>query len=154
MRKRKSTHELFWSKVALPDANGCMVWTASLKSNGYGQFHIEGKNLYAHRVAYLWLVGPIPDGLQLDHLCRNRKCVAPDHLEAVTQQENLRRGDAGINNKVKTHCPRGHAFTPENTRLNKQGSRMCAICKRVSSRASMQRHRDRKRAAVASVQAD
>ena len=154
MRKGKSAHERFWSKVALPDENGCMLWLASSKSNGYGQFGIGGKNLYAHRVAYLWLVGPIPDELQLDHLCRNRKCVAPDHLEAVTQQENLRRGEAGINNRVKTHCPHGHRFTPENTKLNRQGSRMCAICKRVASRESMRRIRARKRAAVASVQAD
>jgi hypothetical protein len=96
-------------------------------------------------MAYEWLVGPIPDGFQIDHLCRVRNCVAPDHLEAVTQQENLRRGEAGANNKIKTHCPHGHEYTPENTLVNRSGSRVCVICKRVAARLSARRVRARKR---------
>ncbi len=84
----------FWSKVQ-PDDSGCWLWTASLSTPGYGQYGIGASRPHsAHRVAFKALVGPIPEGLQIDHTCCVRRCVNPDHLEAVTQQENIRRGFA------------------------------------------------------------
>lgn len=145
----------FWDKVEKTDE--CWVWTAA-KTAGYGRFWQDGKMLNAHRVAYEMLVGPIPDGLQLDHLCRNRACVRPDHLEVVTQQENISRGDvgrhgnnanAGSNNREKTHCARGHEYTPENTYLTKQGPdgrqrhRNCRECQREANRRSYWKKKDK-----------
>ena len=81
----------FWAKVGLPNADGCMEWMGH-RTNGYGSFWLEGKNVRVHRVSYELCVGPIPEGLQIDHKCRNRACVRPDHLEPVTSRENIRRG--------------------------------------------------------------
>ena len=98
--------ERFWEKVDKNGPNGCWVWLASLGSTGYGQFEVDYKPLKAHRFAYILLVGPIPDGLELDHLCRNRPCVNPDHLEAVSHADNVQRGvGPSVENRLKTHCP-------------------------------------------------
>lgn len=93
----------FWSKV---DKSGtCWLWTASIRATGYGQFRVGKRTRDAHRVAWELTNGSVPDGLQLDHLCRNRACVRPDHLEPVTQRENILRGTAPTAvNAVKTHC--------------------------------------------------
>ena len=111
----------------------CWVWTGCLLKGGYGLVGFDGKVWVAHRAIYSILIGPIPEGLQLDHLCRNRACCNPYHLEPVTQQENIRRGQAGINlsvvQKSKTHCPAGHEYTPENTKLYRT-SRYCRACDR------------------------
>ena len=89
----------------------------------------------AHRYAYEELVGPIPEGLQLDHLCRNRSCVNPDHLEPVTCRENLRRGETlNAANLAKTHCPAGHPYAGENLSITAKGFRECIECGRTRSR--------------------
>lgn len=100
---------------------------------GYGYRRIGGRGgrfVYIHRLAYEELIGPIPDGLQIDHLCRNRACYNPAHLEPVTQQENIRRGYWAM----KTHCPRGHAYDVVNTQW-RGNKRRCATCHREQERA-------------------
>lgn len=118
----------FWSKVS-PNASGCWLWTAALRSDGYGQLTLNKKGRSAHRLAYEALVAKIPSGLELDHLCRERRCCNPAHLEPVTRQENVRRGLRGV---LHTHCPHGHEFTPANTAINNRGHRYCRQCSRDS----------------------
>lgn len=130
---RPCDHERFWEKVAAPDANGCLNWARPLDRYGYGNFWLCGFRHKAHRAAWLLLRGPIPDGLELDHLCRNPACVNPDHLEPVTHLVNMRRGLSGAANKAKTHCPQGHEYTEENIKWY-QGRRYCRECHRTDNR--------------------
>lgn len=107
----------------------CWIWTGKRLPAGYGRMSYGGKWNLAHRMSYTHLVGPIPEGLDLDHLCRNRACVNPAHLEPVTRSVNLRRGVGGpAINAAKTHCIRGHEFTPENTAIAERGKRRCRKC--------------------------
>jgi len=113
-------------------ADGCWPWAGRLSSNGYGLMgNGSGRALYAHRVVYERLVGPIPSGLCLDHLCRNPPCVNPAHLEPVTIAENTMRGFGPLaNNARKTACPAGHPYDEQNTlRLAKSGWRECRVCR-------------------------
>lgn len=129
----------FWAKVALPNEQGCMLWLGGT-AVGYGRFYLAGKMRGAHRLSYTLAYGPIPDGLVLDHLCRTPACVRPDHLEAVTNSENLRRGDTSANNGNirKTHCPQGHAYDKGNTYVQ-TGRRHCRECRRAHDRAHPRR---------------
>jgi hypothetical protein len=124
----------FWEKV---DASAsCWAWTASTKGNGYGQVkHRDRKSpLFAHRAAYEMLVGEIPEGMTLDHLCKNTLCVNPDHLEVVTMKVNVLRSTSPTAiNATKTHCVRGHEFTPENL-LGGSLGRSCKTCHRERMR--------------------
>lgn len=116
------------------DDCGCWVWTSRKDRGGYGKVKLDGRTRTAHAVFYECLVGPVPSGLELDHLCRNRGCVNPAHLEPVSRKENVLRGASpAAANARKTHCPRGHAFTPENTEVRTvgQSSRNCRTCKRA-----------------------
>lgn len=139
----------FWSKVRVPDpATGCMLWMGSYKPNGYGQFSVKADGTftkrYPHRIAYTLANGPIPPGLVIDHLCRNRACVNPVHLEPVTQAVNQHRGTAAEVTRARhftmrggrTHCVNGHALTPTNTRTRKRkgcvDSVRCMTCQRVA----------------------
>ncbi|MFI5416442.1 MAG: HNH endonuclease signature motif containing protein [Nitrososphaerales archaeon] len=122
--------ERFWDRI-LVQSNGCWVWFGPKTLNGYGMFRL-GKisAMRVHRFAYETNKGKIPIGLQIDHLCRNRGCCNPDHMEAVTTKENVLRGN-GITaqNARKTHCKNGHEFTKENTGITKSG-RNCRVCNR------------------------
>lgn len=136
-----------WKKIAV-DESGCWVWQGLLSSSGYGLMSVGGRRTQAHRWTYENIGGhQIPDGLVMDHLCRNRACVNPDHLEPVTNRTNLARGVSftGINLR-KTHCPQGHEYTPENTYVargrfpDSSGMRKCRTCGTEQKRAQRARH--------------
>ena len=126
--------EKFLERVEPEPNSGCWLWVGHVNDNGYGLFHVNGRNVRAHRFAYEHYRGPIPEGLDLDHLCRVRCCVNPDHLEAVTRQVNLLRGIGfAAARAAQTHCIHGHKFTTENTGYDK--GRYCRRCKRDQMRA-------------------
>lgn len=118
--------------------SGCIEWTGGLNGVGYGQFYAgktssnrTGKT-YAHRWSYEQYVGPIPEGMHIDHLCRNRKCVNPAHLEPVTPGENVLRGNGrSATNARKTHCPSGHKYAGSNLYMTPSGQRKCRECNRI-----------------------
>lgn len=124
------------SKVKV--VGGCWLWTGAMNNAGYAQVHFRGKTCLAHRLIYELLVGPIPQGLDLDHVkdrgCKHRHCINPEHLEPVTRQVNLLRGDTvNARHVAKTHCPKGHGYTEENT-IRRRGSRECRECGRERMR--------------------
>lgn len=160
--------ERFWSNVSVNEETGCWEWRSPVRSDGYGVFGLKVNGVQrtrrAHRIAYEALVGPIPDGLDLDHLCRVRNCCNPSHLEPVTRKENLRRGLVAETQRKRhaavTHCPRGHEYTAENTRIYvAQGhpSRACRSCDRerarTPERSAYMRDYSKRRRAQAAAQA-
>lgn len=129
----------FWAHVRKTD--GCWEWTATCSTTGYGRVHAWGRAEQAHRVAYRLMVGEIPAGLTIDHLCRNRKCVKPEHLEVVTMRENILRGEgASAKNAKRTACIQGHPFTEDNL-YQRRGVRICQICKLAHDAAYRTRRR-------------
>ncbi len=122
----------------IEDENGCFNWTGASSSSGYGQTWLMGKHISTHRLMYTAHKGAIPDGLHIDHLCRNRGCCNPDHLEAVTPAENSRRGMSGKRVKdwaaSKTECDNGHPYTPDSIYTCKAGKRTCRLCKQERDR--------------------
>lgn len=142
--------ERFFSKVARPDNDdraACWEWTAFVMKNGYGKFGMgRGKSpVLAHRWSCEFFKGEIPAGLVIDHLCRNRRCVNPDHLEAVTTRTNLLRGDTFTRRfSEQTHCANGHEYTPGNTEypnVNNRDWRRCITCARTRARQWYDRNR-------------
>lgn len=129
---RRPLAERLWEK-ALADGSGCWIWQGSGRK-GYGRISAGRRGdgmLSAHRVAYEIVKGPIPEGLEPDHLCRNRACINPAHLEVMTHRENVLRGEGPTAGYARqTHCKRGHEFTAENT-SHENGSRICRPCRRA-----------------------
>lgn len=135
----------FWSKVRVEDG-GCWQWTAALNPDGYGRIRLRRDwSPLAHRALWELLIGPVTYPEELDHLCKNRGCVNPQHLEKVQHAENVRRGRGGENWAEKTHCPQGHPYDDQNTRRYK-GSRVCRKCSTDRARAyrlsDPEKHRD------------
>lgn len=134
----------FGKAVVVTD--GCWRWLKYINQWGYGAFKVGRRTVQAHRFMYELMVGPIPPGLHIDHLCRNHSCLNPDHLEAVTKRENTLRGfsNAAMNAR-KTHCVRGHEFTPENIwrQPDRPRSRFCVACRKSQYLRSLERARRR-----------
>lgn len=121
---------------AVEGPGGCLEWNGHIATNGYGRIHWNGRQQQAHRVAYELARGPIPEGLVLDHLCRNRRCINPGHLEAVTEQVNIVRGiGRSAENFTKTHCAEGHPY--DRVKVNHgRPTRICMTCKRAREKAT------------------
>lgn len=142
-----TVEERFWAKVnKRRGRNACWIWTAGTRK-GYGAFHQAGRTRQAHLVAYEWEIGPVPAGLVLDHKCRRTLCVRPSHLEPVTNQENILRGETlAAANAEKVACPRGHRFDTRNTYLDPDGRRHCRRCTCAATRRYRRRLRRRQAA--------
>lgn len=125
--------ERFWAKVEWSE--GCWAWLGARTAAGYGRFWAKPHFIAAHRMSYILGVGPIADGMQLDHLCRNPNCVNPAHLEPVTPRVNVLRAASGAGDRAaRTHCPAGHPYDAANTYLAKSNQRHCRECQLARKR--------------------
>lgn len=156
--------ERFLAKAERAD-NGCILWTGTINAwTGYGTLSIDRVNQYAHRLAYIYFVGPIPEGMHVDHMCHNRdlscndgsncahrRCVNPEHLQAVPPKVNILGSSytSASMNARKTHCKNGHEFTPENTIRASRGGRACRACHNAKQRIYDARRRAKKKAQAA-----
>lgn len=134
---KQTVRERLLSKVRISET-GCWEWLGAASPKGYGRINVDGKNRLAHRISYALFVGPLADDLQIDHLCRNRKCCNPEHLEQVTGRENTLRGESfSAQHARKTHCKRGHEFTADNLTPSsfRLGRRECLKCVRLRNAA-------------------
>lgn len=137
---RRYTPDDVWMIVGAGVSGFCWDWQGYVCPAGYGRVKIDGRAHQAHRWTYQQLVGPIPDGLVLDHLCRNRRCCNPDHVEPVTDAENVRRGL--LSYEIRTHCARGHDVRLEGAYfVARNGRRKCRVCHRENGRATDARQR-------------
>lgn len=131
------------AKIRVIPASGCWQWTASITATGYGRVWDGRRPDWAHRTVYKLLVGPIPDGLVLDHLCRNRACVNPDHLEPVTDAINTARGDSADVTRerwrAQRFCKRSHPLFGPNVYHSPSGRRVCRECRRIHKADSLAR---------------
>lgn len=125
-----SPEDRFWAQVDRGSPTDCWLWSGAVHGNGYAYIRVDGERPVAHRYAYELLIGPIPEGMTLDHLCRVRHCVNPRHLEPVTFEENVQRGmSPSALNVAKTHCKRGHPLSGDNLYINPaHGGRVCKKC--------------------------
>ena len=120
--------ESFWKRVDKKES-GCWEWTGKVNNFGYGQCQFAGRAMQSHRVSYEWTYREIPNGKVIDHICRNRKCVNPSHMEAVTIGENVLRGlSPWAIRKRQTHCTRGHLLDGNNLKIRSNGTRFCREC--------------------------
>jgi HNH endonuclease len=136
MRTYPSAIERFCAGIIIDPLTECWIWIKSRTSEGYGTLRVNGPMVKAHRFAYEFFRGPIPDGFELDHACRNRPCSNPWHLEPLLHEDNLRRSPlapAAVNER-KVYCKRGHEFTPSNTYRHSNGGRECRTCKLLLQR--------------------
>lgn len=118
----------------------CWLWMGA-RTGGYGNVRVNGRTTKAHRAVYEHLVGPIPEGMHLDHLCRTKACVNPDHLEPVTGEENSRRAvEAQVSGRDWDYCPNDHRYTPENTYVRTDGTRSCRTCGRNRAKRKVMTH--------------
>lgn len=135
----ESQIERFWDKVDVPEQiSCCWEWTRSKVPAGYGHVNINYQTLYAHRIAYELLIGPIPGNQWIDHLCKNKSCCNPDHLQLTTPRENiLRSNNMAARHARLTHCVNGHELNDENTYASQRakGSRMCITCTRAHAKS-------------------
>lgn len=147
---RGTEADRFWRDVDKSD--GCWNWCGNKNQKGYGRFKIGAVRVSAHRWSYEHLVGPIPEGLTIDHLCRNTSCVRPDHLEAVTNKVNSLRGyGPTAMNARKTHCSMGHEFSGANLATRPDGGRRCRACSNKRSIEGQAKARRAKRALAESA---
>lgn len=140
-RLRQSITERFWAKVEKKSPEGCWEWIGA-KTQGYGNLKVNGITVKASRLAYEMLVGLIPPGKELDHLCRNRACVNPAHTEPVSKRENILRGIGRAACKARqTHCIYGHPFDAVNTHIRSCGRRECLRCRQRRNKEAWERER-------------
>lgn len=130
------------NKISPEPMSGCWIWTGALSTKGYGRYGIKNRTYAAHRVVFEIFREGIPENMQLDHLCRNRQCVNPDHLEIVSNRENTLRGINFIARNAKaTHCPQGHEYNSDNTYLSKYISTISRRCKMCLRDRRIERYR-------------